>query len=235
MKKQIDLSHKQSVSVIIPVLNEEENIGPLLQELNTHHKPHEIIVADGGSSDQTCEIASGYAKVIHSVRGRAHQMNSGADAATGEIFLFLHADTQLPHEAMEKIRAALADTGKNSGRFRMSFGHPHFLFRFYHYYTRFHFFSYGDQAFFVTRQMFEKTGGFRTEACFEDIDFYRRLMKFEKPVILKDAVITSPRRFIKKGLIRQQLINILLVSMYYLGLGKQPIEFFKKKWYKEIR
>ena len=223
----------RKISVIVPAFNEEKSIGVALLDLTQNHGLHEIIVADGGSTDQTAEIASKTAKVISSKKGRAAQMNAGAAAATGDVFLFLHADTRLPTGALITIHEALSQ--KSSGRFRMSFGHPHPLLRFYAYQTRFHFFSYGDQAFFVTREVFRRLGGFREDAPFEDIDFYKRLLRIERPVILRDAVVTSPRRFLKNGIVKQKLINISLASMVYLGLKSAWIQYFQKLWYKDIR
>lgn len=229
-----DLRHiPHKISVIIPAFNEENSTKTALLDLTQNHDPHEIIVADGGSSDQTAEVSSKAAKVISSKKGRAAQMNAGAAAATGDIFLFLHADTRLPTGALTTLNEALRQ--KNSGRFRMSFGHPHPLLRFYAYQTRFHFFSYGDQAFFVTREVFQRLGGFREDVPFEDIDFYRRLLRIERPAILKEAVITSPRRFLQNGIVKQKFINISLASMVYLGFKNSWIQYFQKRWYRDIR
>ncbi len=221
----------QTVSVILPALNEEKGLEAALLNLIKNHHPDEIIVADGGSTDRTLAIASRYAKVVRSKKGRASQMNAGAQVAKGNLFLFLHADTTLPAGALKNIRETLLREESRSGRFRMIFGHPHPLLRFFQFYTRFHFFSYGDQGFFVTKELFHKMGGFDENAPFEDIDFYRRLRKLDRPVILSSPVITSPRRFLKNGIIRQKLINIILVSMHYLGLKPAQIAHFYKKWY----
>ena len=162
-----------NISVIIPTFNEESKIEVTLKRVQEEHKPYEVIVSDGGSQDRTAEIASRWGRVVQSERGRANQMNHGAAAAKGDIFLFLHADTTLPPRALEMIQIALKDTRKRSGRFRMSFGSNHPLLRFYSYQTRFHFFSYGDQAFFVTRGLFQDLNGFCVHTPFEDITFIR--------------------------------------------------------------
>lgn len=225
----------EKISIIVPTFNEEDNIESLLLDLTRRHTPCELIVADCGSRDRTVEIASRYAHVVRSEKGRAVQMNTGAAAATGDILLFLHADTRLPENAPAKIREALGRKGKNSGRFRMSFGHPHPLLRFYEFQTRFHLFSYGDQGFFVRKKLFQELGGFRVDVPFEDIDFYRRLRKRETPVIIQDPVITSPRRFLQTGVVKQKLINISLATMYYLGFDVQTIRKFQQSWYKDDR
>ncbi len=223
------------ISVIIPTFNEEQNIESTLIDLIKRHLPDEVIVADGGSHDKTVEIASKYAKVVFSEKGRAMQMNTGAAASTGDIFLFLHADTKLPDHALTKIRKSLQSKKKDSGRFRMSFGHSHPLLKFYEYQTRFHFFSYGDQGFFIRKELFQKIGGFNIEVPFEDIDFYRRLLKMEKPVIIKDPVITSPRRFLQNGIVKQKFVNFALVTMYFSGFTTQAIQRFQRACYKDIR
>lgn len=224
-----------TISVIIPTFNEEQSIESALVNLAKQHHPDEVIVADGGSRDRTAGMASKYARVLNTEKGRAVQMNAGAAAATGNILLFLHADTQLPQGALLKIRQALDGGRKNSGRFRMSFGHSHPLLRFYEFQTRFHLFSYGDQGFFVRKELFQKLGGFDVEAPFEDIDFYRRLLKMEKPVIIKDPVVTSPRRFLQNGVVKQKFMNIALAVMYLSGLKPQAVRRFKAAWYKDIR
>lgn len=223
------------ISVIIPTFNEEQSIESTLVDLAKHHHPDEVIVADGGSQDQTTQIASKYARVLSAEKGRAVQMNAGAASAGGNILLFLHADTKLPQAALLKIREALKNRRKNSGRFRMSFGHSHPLLRFYEFQTRFNFFSYGDQGFFVRKELFQKLGGFDINVPFEDIDFYRRLLKMEKPVIIKDPVVTSPRRFLQNGIVKQKFLNIALATMYFSGFDQQTIRRFRSAWYKDIR
>lgn len=240
------------ISVIIPTLNEEKSIHSTLEDLFSRHSPDEVIVVDGGSKDRTCAIAAHplrlrlrgrqearqspqgaaeWARVIPSKKGRAQQMNEGARRATGDVFLFLHADTKLPAAGLERIKEAI-QKGAAGGRFRLKFDDRRWLLCFYESYTRFHFFSYGDQGFFVTREIFKRLGGFREEAPFEDIDFYQRLRRVAKPVILKEAVTTSARRFLQTGCLRQKLINLFLVSLHSTGF---EICRMKENLYSEIR
>lgn len=219
------------VSVIIPAFNEEKTIHATLENLLTFHKPDEVIVVDGGSQDKTVSIASEWTRVIRSEKGRAQQMNTGANLATGDIFLFLHADTKLPSKGLLKIKEVI-QKGAHGGRFRMQFDERHWLLRFYEFYTRFQFFSYGDQGFFVGREIFKLLGGFREDVPFEDIDFYRRLKQVTKPVILKEAVTTSARRFSRVGRLRQKCINLFLVSLYYAGFN---VFRTKERLYSEVR
>lgn len=231
-KRSADRAGK--ISVIIPVLNEAGTIAAFLKELKSQG-PDEVIVVDGGSRDKTRFIAAKYAKVVCSEKGRAIQMNEGAARAAGGILLFLHADTRLPPLALEQARSVLSGGRNRAGRFRMSFGHSNLLLRLTEFQTRFQFFSYGDQAFFMDRSLFEELGGFDPEAPFEDVDFYRRLLKKERPFILPSSVWTSPRRYLQKGILRQKLINFTLATMAYLGMGKETIRATQRAFYPDIR
>ena len=219
------------ISIIIPTFNEEKTIHETLKNLLAFHRPDEVIVVDGGSTDQTVSLASEWTTVIQTSKGRAHQMNIGVGQAKGDILLFLHADTILPSGGLETIRKRISE-GCRAGRFRMKFDDRRWLLRFYESYTRFHFFSYGDQAFFVTREFFQKLDGFNEIVPFEDIDFYKRLRTVTKPVIIKDPVTTSARRFCGVGCLKQKFINLFLVALYYAVFD---VFRMKVKLYPEIR
>jgi len=220
------------ISVIIPTFNESSTIVAALSNLAHHHEADEVIVCDGGSTDETVALAQPYAKVVFSEKGRAKQLNGGACAATGDVFLFLHADTILPENGLRLIKECLNDRFCESGRFRLRFDRQDRLLRFFQAYTCFHCFSYGDQGFFVRRTLFERLGGFREEVPFEDIDFYRRLRKVAQPRILKAAVTTSARRFSQVGSMKQKFINIFLLGLYGLGFNVFPL---KQKLYQDVR
>ena len=220
------------ISVIIPALNEEKAIGATLADLRENHFPDEILVVDGGSADRTQEIAVSLARVISAPKGRASQLNAGARAAAGDIFLFLHADTRLPPGGLDAVRGLISKGWAKAGRFRLRFDADDFLLKLFAFHTRFPFFSYGDQAFFVTRDLFEEMKGFSEEAPFEDIEFYKRLSKITRPQIIKMPVITSARRFLKIGRLRQKWINLVLVALYYFGIDVMPL---KKKVYQDMR
>ena len=219
------------ISVIIPTYNEESSIGSTLDNLIQNHSPDEVIVVDGGSIDRTVEIARDKVRVIRTAKGRARQLNEGARVAAGNILLFLHADTLLPRDGISLIKQTVQN-GAQAGRFRLQFDQPEFWLKIFASYTRFHFFSYGDQGFFVTKSLFQQLKGFREDVPFEDIDFYKRLSKQIKPVILKDTVITSARRFTASGSLRQKFINIYLVGLYYLGFDVFKL---RKKLYPDLR
>ncbi len=222
------------ISVIIPTLNEEAMIGQTLRRL-AKHKPDEIIIADGGSKDRTIQIVRDFPArvgVIASPRGRARQMNAGARVATGNILVFLHADSELPTCGLEKVRSVIGQGKAKGGKFRLRFQPETLRLKLYASYTRFQFFSYGDQAFFVHKDLFDAMGGFREDVPFEDIDFYTRLRKKTKPAILPDHVITSSRRFQKEGIAKQKWINFWLVLLYYLGFD---VGHLKDHWYTDVR
>jgi len=219
------------LSVIIPAWNEEKTIEETLKALLHAHQPDEVLVVDGGSTDQTAAIAGRWGRVLASAKGRARQMNEGARQAAGDILLFLHADSKLPAGGLAKIKEAVGQ-GFQGGKFQMRFDDNHWLLRIYEVNTRFHFFSYGDQGFFVTRERFKKMGGFREEVPFEDIDFYKRLRQDTRPVIIKDKVVTSARRFTQNGRMKQKMVNFFLVAMYYSGFN---VFDFKEKLYPDIR
>lgn len=228
------MSDHVRLSVIVPALNEAACIAQTLEVLRSAIDPgDEILLTDGGSSDATVNIAAALCdRVVSSAPGRARQMNAGAKNAQGDVFLFLHADTRISRNAVAAMKQAVIQGGK-AGRFRMRFdGPPSILMRFYESYTRFQFFSYGDQGFFVTRPVFELLQGYREDVPFEDLDFYSRLRKQMRPLILKEHVTTSFRRFEKTGAWRQKWINIVLVTLYYAGVDIEPL---KKKWYPDVR
>jgi len=219
------------VSVIIPTYNEEKTIAATLKNLFDNHHAEEVIVVDGGSVDNTVPLAKRWAQVIESDKGRARQMNVGAKESQGDVLLFLHADTILPQGGIIKIRDVIKN-GSHAGRFRMRFDQSDWLLRIYEMYTRFQIFSYGDQGYFVTRDLFDQLNGFREDTPFEDIDFYRRLRKLSKPTIIKEHVITSARRFEKIGHVRQKIINLFLVGLYSLGFKTTSL---KKSIYTDVR
>jgi rSAM/selenodomain-associated transferase 2 len=217
-----------NISVIIPALNEAENIVACLRSVLAQPGLHEIVVVDGGSTDGTPKLAAALARVMVAPRGRAKQMNAGARASRGDVLLFLHSDTRLPAGALLKMRDSLADGRVVGGTFRLRFDADHPLLRFYSFCTRFPFrlFHFGDQGIFVRREIFERLGGFAEIPFLEDVDFLRRLRKVGKVVLIPADVITSARRFLQHGIVRQQLWNIALVSAYHLGARPEDLARF---------
>lgn len=214
------------ITVIIPALNEATNIHRSLESITRQPGEFEIIVVDGCSADGTADVARRHAKVVGSEqRGRAIQMNAGAHYACGEVLVFLHADSCLPRNALSMLRSALADSKIVGGTFTLRFDSTRFLLRLIAFFScfRFRFFHYGDQGIFVRRAVFEQLGGFKQIPIMEDIDFLRRLRRRGCVTLINQPVTTSARRFLRHGIIRQQLLDILLVALYLLGVSPERL------------
>ncbi|OHB39800.1 MAG: hypothetical protein A2Y09_00185 [Planctomycetes bacterium GWA2_39_15] len=221
------------ISVIIPTLNEESHIEKTLQSVIKQEGNYEFYVVDGGSTDNTVAIAKRYACVISSKRGRAIQMNAGAKLCKGDILLFLHADTLLPDNAFREIRKRMKDDTVVGGSFYIEFDADNFILRGISFISRFDFriFHFGDQGIFVRRDVFQALRGYKEIPIMEDYDFYKRLAGQGKVVLLRMPVISSARRFVKKGVVRQLLINKLVVLSYWAGVDIQTI----KRFYDDMR
>ena len=211
------------LSVIIPALDEGDIIAATLTALSPlRTRGVEVIVVDGGSIDRTADLARPLAdKVIASPRGRAVQMNAGAAIARADVFLFLHADTRLPPDADRLITEGLARTGRQWGRFdvRIS-GRSIFLpalAAFMNWRSRLTGIATGDQAIFVTRDLFRSLGGFPAIALMEDVALSARLKKASRPLCLRARVTTSGRRWERHGVVRTILLMWRLRLGFYFG------------------
>jgi rSAM/selenodomain-associated transferase 2 len=210
------------LSIIIPVLNEANCIADLLRAIAPlRARGCEIIVADGGSTDGTMQIAAPYAdSVIQSIRGRAHQMNAGAADAKGDILLFLHADTQLPPKADQLIATALAN-GALWGRFDVKItGQSRWLpiiAAMMNLRSRMTGIATGDQAMFMTRGLFIHIGGFPSLPLMEDITLSGLLKRVVAPACLRAKVTTSGRRWDQHGALRTIVLMWRLRFAYWRG------------------
>lgn len=213
------------ISVIIPALNEEEQIDKTLQKVREQPGPHEVVVVDGGSSDETALRASRYGRVLRAPRGRARQMNRGAAGSSGEVLLFLHADTRLPPHGLARIRAALSDPEAEAGAFRLRFDDDAPLLRLYAFCTRLSLpqMCFGDRGLFIRRSTFEAVGGFPEVPIFEDLEMVLKLYRRGGFRFLPQEVTTSARRFLQNGAARQQLRNALLWTSYMLGTSPEEL------------
>ena len=175
------------ISIIIPVLNEADVLESNLKELQwARQLGHEVIVVDGGSQDKSAVLAESLAdQVISSSSGRALQMNTGAKAAMGDIFLFLHVDTVLPATGIDAVCKNIALQGTGWGRFDVHLSGQQFLFRIIermmNWRSQLTGIATGDQAIFVSRTLFENLGGFPNMPLMEDVEFSHRLKKISKP------------------------------------------------------
>ncbi|MEI8146486.1 MAG: TIGR04283 family arsenosugar biosynthesis glycosyltransferase [Alphaproteobacteria bacterium] len=209
------------MSAVMPVLNEEASIAGAIRDAHSSLGSAEVIVVDGGSSDKTVENAKDCdVSVISSPRGRARQMNAGAGASSGDILLFLHADTRLPPNADRLIVAAI-NGGALWGRFDVMIAGRHpglkVVARLMNIRSRFSGIATGDQAIFVTRQAFEAVGGFPDQPLMEDIDLSRRLLAMSKPACLRERVTTSGRRWDTHGFWRTVFLMWRLRFDHWLG------------------
>lgn len=211
------------LSIVLPVLNEAAIIAPALARLQPlRERSAEVIVADGGSHDQTPALALPLADaVIRAATGRASQMNAGAAQARGDVLLFLHADTELPDGADALILENVLRTGALWGRFdvRLSGSHPllRLVERMMNWRSRLTGICTGDQAIFVTRDAFAGTGGFPEQQLMEDIAFSRRMKRLGPPLCLRPAAVTSSRRWERSGMLRTVLLMWRLRLLYFLG------------------
>lgn len=214
-----------SISVVIPTLNEAAHIRETIRSVQRQEEPFEIIVADGGSSDDTLEIAGRYARVSKGRRGRARQLNAGAALAKAEILLFLHADTELPRGAFTAIRREFAEAGFEAGTFRLRFDRETPLLRLYGLGTRIRspLLCFGDRGLFVHRDVFRAVGGFPSIPLFEDLELARLLHRRGRFVFLDLAVTTSSRRFHHHGPFLQQVRNAYLWASYFAGKDPQRL------------
>lgn len=220
------MSETLSISVIIPTLNERKAIGPTLQRLKMQEEPFEMIVVDGGSGDGTRSRAQAAgASVLQTERGRARQMNHGAESSQGEVLLFLHADTLLPPTALALVRRTLEDPSASSGTFRLQFDKPTPLLRTYAWCTRLPWIRlcFGDRVQFARRSTFEAVGGFPEWPLFEDLELAARLHEYGGFRFLDEAVTTSARRFRRRGPVHQQLRNLHLWMHYMMGTNPECV------------
>jgi rSAM/selenodomain-associated transferase 2 len=181
----------------------------------------ELIVADGGSTDGTVEIAEPLAKIMPSSRGRGVQMNTGARAARGEILWFLHADC-LPHaDSVREMDEVLSNAAVVGGGFEYNLNHPGLIFRLTEFFSnrknRLLGLIYGDMGIFVRREIFEKMGGFGEIPLMEDMDFCRRLKKRGKIAIIRKRMNTSAKRWLEEGIVKNMMRNWLLQIAWFLG------------------
>lgn len=211
------------LSIIIPTLNEAANIAAALARLQAlRARGHEVIVVDGGSGDGTAQLAAPHAdRVIAAPRGRALQMNAGAQHARGEVLLFLHADTVLPQDADQLILTGMRASAARWGRFDVRIDGRHWLLPLIalgmNLRSRLTQVCTGDQCIFVARELFTQVGGFPPIALMEDIALSKQLRRVGPPVCLRAQASTSGRRWLHHGVARTMLFMWWLRLRYYFG------------------
>ena len=212
------------LSIIVPCLNEVTNIERTLLPLQAlRQRGHEIILSDGGSTDNTTAIAALFCdKVIASEKGRAIQMNTGAAHSNGDILLFLHADTLAPDNIDELIISALNNRHKYWGRFNVKLSGKHWLFRaietLMNLRSCFSGIATGDQGIFLTRHAFNELSGFKNMPLMEDIELSKRLKKLSRPACITNSrLITSSRRWEQNGILKTIFLMWSLRLKYFFG------------------
>lgn len=212
------------VSIILPVLNESAGLAQCLAALPAET---EIIVVDGGSTDDTADIAQrAGARLMTSSKGRALQMNAGALGARGDVLVFLHADTSLPIDFAGQMQSFLASESA-WGRFDISLSGRHCAFRLIEFMmngrSRLTGICTGDQAIFVRRSVFHQIGGYPAIALMEDIALSRRLKRIGRPWCCHSRVVSSSRRWERRGIARTVLMMWRLRLAYFLGAASERL------------
>ncbi|MDZ4168252.1 MAG: TIGR04283 family arsenosugar biosynthesis glycosyltransferase [Coriobacteriia bacterium] len=222
------------LSVVIPALNEEDGIAAAVA-CSWAAGAHEVIVADGGSTDRTAEIAlAANARIVRSARGRAVQMNAGATETTGDILLFLHADTSIPADSLDSVRSVMAHADTALGAFRFAAGDPdsavdrlitaggvlrHRVFRL----------PYGDQALFVRARDFADLGGFPVLPVMEDHEFARRCRLLGRLETAPLSARSSARAWHRHGLLETTLTNAAVIAGYRVGVPAQRLAAWRSR------
>lgn len=224
------------ISIIIPVIDEQEGIGELLHHLRSKKSGKnqlEIIVADGGSTDETQSVVTHFPEVkwVTSERSRAKQMNAGAKASQGNILYFLHADSFPPQNFDQYIKEAVA--AKNfAGCFQMKFDSPHWWLTLMGYFTKFNHKSCrgGDQSLFVTRSVFEELEGYdESYIIYEDNHFIGRLYKRTKFKVVRKWLVTSARKYREIGVWKLQWIYVIIYFKKWQGAdARQLINYYQR-------
>lgn len=218
-----------NISIIIPTHNEAENIGNLIKYLWTHGKNNisEIIVSDFDSQDDTTFIAENLNAIVvrSAVKGRAFQMNKGAEISTGDVLYFLHADTYPPPDFIHSISNSI-ETKSDSGCFRLSFDIDHWFLNFLGKLTSLDMdaFRFGDQSLFIKKLLFESINCFDSRLIImEDNEIIRRIRKVAKFVVLNSSVKTSARKYLENGKFKLQFIFVLIFFLYKIGFNQSTL------------
>lgn len=234
-----------TVSIIIPVLNEVDNLPLLFDNINRlNPNPQQVILVDGGSNDDSIGIIRSFInklipdndrkidwQMTESKAGRALQMNTGAALATSDVLLFLHADTQLPMNVIESVSEAMkrAEWGRFDVQIASRQPTLRLVSQMINWRSRLSGIATGDQAIFISQFLFEQIGGYPNQALMEDIELCKQLKGIAKPACLKSKVITSARRWQQHGTWRTIILMWHLRFDYWRGVSTDNI---KARYYK---
>ncbi len=215
------------ISIIIPTYNEAGRIAQLIKHLKSADPGAEVIVSDGGSDDGTRAIAAteGAAALVSPVKGRAGQMNHGVKQSKGDVLYFVHADTRPPDTFPGIINKAII-TGHDHGSFRTRFAKGPLILKVNAWFTRFDqpFFRGGDQSIWMTRELFERCGGYKKEMLImEEYDLLDRLRKLGNFHLSTESTMISARKYANNPWLRVQLVNLKVVRMYQRGASQEEM------------
>tara|TARA_Y200000002_G_scaffold334375_1_gene301320 strand:+ start:764 stop:1456 length:693 start_codon:yes stop_codon:yes gene_type:complete len=229
--------NKKSISIIVPVLNEEKIIESFIENLlvKSFYK-NDIIVVDGGSRDSTTNILKKFSelRIFKSKKGRATQMNYGALKAKNEILYFLHCDS-IPPKNFDQIIFNQYTEGKEMGCFRMLFKGSHIFLKFSSFFTRFNYkiCRGGDQSLYISKNLFKSLKGFNEKYTYcEDMEFIDRLYSYGKFNVIQQDIITSNRRFIENGTIKLQFHFGVIHTLRLFGYSAFKIKSYYEKYVK---
>lgn len=215
------------LSVVIPIYNEEKILATKPAFFGGLSKQSELIFVDGESTDESVEVAASYGKVLHCGKGRAKQMNHGAEHTRNDILLFLHADNCISAQTLENIEKKIHHTGAVGGCLMQGIDKKGLIYRFIeaqgNIRARRSRIFYGDQGIFVRKEVFDRLGGFPDVPIFEDILFSGRLKEQGKTTVLSDKIIVSPRRWEKRGIVRTMVMFNTLLIMFKMGYPLEKI------------
>jgi rSAM/selenodomain-associated transferase 2 len=232
---------KVTFSIILPALHESDKINSLVEQVEGLEcsRDAEIIVVDGNPNGDTIQaIGSDRVKKLVAPKGRARQMNAGASVAEGEILVFLHADTELPQNALKKINLAMAQGGYVGGAFELNFTSEKMRFRMLALLAslrcRLTKIPYGDQAIFIKRDYFNALGGYKDIPLMEDVELMRRIKRRGDIIcIVPEQVKTSPRRWEQEGFVYVNVRNTFLFLSYLIGVSPEKLTSFYKDTYRK--
>lgn len=228
-----------NTSIVVPALNEAEIIGPFLQHLRRCAPESEIIVADGGSNDETIAIAEDIADVIvRAPRGRASQMNAGACAASGDVLWFLHADSQIHSGCLPELERTLKPRRTIGGCFRLRIPRPNWIYRVSDSLGNFGVsmfgFALGDHGIFCHRADFFAVGGYPDVPLMEDAELYRRLKRRGQMRQLREKIETSPRRYEALGPYRTTFFYLLILALYVTRVPLQLLARLHRRFTRTV-
>jgi len=220
--------HDNRIAALVPVLNEADILGAFLRRLR-HIGVSEIVVADGGSTDGSLDIARDLAdQVVASLPGRGRQIARAADAVSAGIFWIVHCDCVPPQNAIVEIIETLTQKGVLMGAFPIVFDVAHPFLRCYSFFSRFDspMTTFGDQGFFMRATDYRRVGGAPETSLFEDVELRRRVCRLGKVAKTQSRMKTSARQFLRRGVVYQQALNSILLARYYAGASPETLAKF---------